>query len=145
MDRVEKTSFHHSAELKTVQKSIEGSLKSDPTPSCRKSRRFGVARGHADGGPRSWGRRNGIDGAYKKVENLDSCFWGFGFFVKSFIKNCPPPPDLLPVLLLNTCDSRKRRKVWSEVGSEECGERRRVECGVRLILMTASWGSQNFC
>ena len=84
-------------------------------------------------------------GHRKSYKTIHSCFWGFGFFVKSFIKNCPPPPDLLPVLLLNTCDSRKRRKVWSEVGSEECGERRRVECGVRLILMTASWGSQNFC
>ena len=52
--RAGKQSFRHSAELKTVQKSIEGSLKSDPTPSCRKSRRFGVARRHAGAGSGSW-------------------------------------------------------------------------------------------
>ena len=67
-NRVEKTSFRHSAELKAVQRSIEGSLKSDPTPSSRKSRRFGVARGHADGGPRSWGRTNGVDGGNIIIE-----------------------------------------------------------------------------
>ena len=89
-NRVEKTSFRHSAELKAVQRSIEGSLKSDPTPSSRKSRRFGVARGHADGGPRSWGRRNGIDGAYKKVETQIFLLLGFRVLCKILYKKLPP-------------------------------------------------------
>ena len=43
------------------------------------------------------GHRNGIE---NHTKSLNPCFCVPGSLRKSFIKNCPPPPDLLPLLLL---------------------------------------------